>query len=84
MENLDTTMFKSFTSIGELMEKTISRKIYIKLSNGYCIHVLKAEVRKVAKTMKDNGEKFCGLITFCSGKSVVQVEITSGKINETW
>lgn len=75
METLDTTMFKSFANVSDLMTKTSNHKIYIELSNGYFIPVAKKDVKRVAKSMDKNEDKFCGQITFMTGQNAVQVKL---------
>lgn len=75
METLETTMFKSFANVSDLITKTANKKIYIELSNGYFIPVTKTDVKKIAKTMETNEDKFCGQITFLSGQSAVQIKL---------
>ncbi len=76
MENQETTVFKSFVNISDLMAKTANYKIYIELSNGYFIPATKSNIKKVAVSMKRNNEELIGYITFLSGgKKGVQVRL---------
>lgn len=75
METLETTMFKSFANVSDLMTKTANSKIYIELSNGYFIPVTKTDVKRIARSMEKNEDKFCGQITFLTGQNAVQVKL---------
>ena len=76
MKILETTMFKSFANVSDLLTKIVNCKIYIELSNGYFIPVTKSDVKKVAKSMDKNEDKFCGQITYITGQRSVQVKIS--------
>lgn len=76
MKTIETTVFKSFANVSDLFTKTANHKIYIELSNGYFIPVKKSDVKKVANSMQKNEEKFCGIITYMTGQSAVQVKLS--------
>lgn len=75
-QNTDSTMFKFFESYSELLKKTSGYKLYVKLSNCWCINATKKAVKEVADSMKRNGVPFTGSISFTSGgKKTVQITI---------
>ena len=75
MEIIDTTVFKSFAHWTDLQNMTTGHELYIELSNGYFAPIQKSQLKKVADSMTKNDDKFCGMITFLSGRKIVQVSL---------
>lgn len=66
---------KSFANWTHLMRLTIGHKIYVELSNGYFVPVVKSHLKRVADAAAKNDDKFCGNIVFLEGNKK-QVQIT--------
>ncbi len=74
---MESTMFKSFTSFNDLLQKTAGYSINAKLHGcGWCVRVTKKALKQVAGSMKKSNLEFTGKITMASGgHKWVQVEI---------
>jgi len=70
MNTTETTVFKSFNSLSDLISKIRGCNAHIELSNGWFVPVTKKAITQVAKSMIKNGLSVTGKITYLSFNNV--------------